>query len=166
MQEAVSRLQNSWEKEEISKTINENFNLNNLNIGPPIAKGCAAVVYAAALKINSNVSSDKADTPGSTVQSSSQMESPIRHEALSPIQNTSRFLHNFGGSVDNLHFNHRDIDLNLSNRNYETFTRLRYDSINEISTEPLEPSFNALIESNSDNSMRENISENVSLFSF
>lgn len=100
IREAVSRLQSKWGKEEISKTMSESFGLADLDIGPPIAKGCAAVVYAASLKNKSddNSTTSSPPTPRSPSQSNQRPET-----LMSPIQNTSRFVHNFGASVDNLH---------------------------------------------------------------
>lgn len=96
-----------------------NIGLDNLNIGPPIAKGCAAVVYAAAIKPESNPDAEITSSP--IVNRSHNVSivdgSNIRNEMMSPIQNTSRFLHNFGGSVDNLYFNRNE--------------RSRLDSISE-----------------------------------
>lgn len=79
--------------------MSESFGLADLDIGPPIAKGCAAVVYAAALKDTTTRTVDSPSTP-TTPRTS---PAPQRHDIMSPIQNTSRFVHNFGGSVDNVH---------------------------------------------------------------
>lgn len=124
-QEAASRIQNTWNKEEASgATINDEFTLDDLDIGPPIAKGCAAVVYAASMKKPDENKTDYVEVPTrpspaqSPVNLSSQERmdvdpSPRRDSILasyksggggmlSPIHNLSRFVHNFGGSVDNL----------------------------------------------------------------
>lgn len=113
IREAVSRLQSKWGHEEISKSMNESFGLADLDIGPPIAKGCAAVVYAASMKSSSQKSTNST-TPSPTPHSPSQPVHQARSETLmSPIQNTSRFVHNFGASVDNLHHLHRQQSLPL-----------------------------------------------------
>lgn len=122
--------------------MNANFGLSDLDIGPFIAKGCDAVVYAAALKDPNP--QQRTDSPDMQ-----PMESPPpqthRAEIMSPIQNTSRFVHNFGGSVDNVHYNTTSIDLDLlsSPQRYHMATgdefrrqsisqrRQRFDSINE-----------------------------------
>lgn len=119
IQEAVSRLQEQWYTASVSEAkAKTDFGLDNLNIGPPIAKGCAAVVYAAALKTDTDM---ELAIPPMSPESTAAAEPNIRHEMMSPIQNTSRFLHNFGGSVDNLHFSRPE--------------RSRFDSINEDGTE-------------------------------
>lgn len=116
IREAANRIQNSWNYDEISENLDTSFNIDKLNIGPAIAKGCAAVVYAAALKTNSNSSDASFDAMNDSVASSSSsftdLPSPsskqtlqqqsFRPELMSPLQNMSRFVHNFGGSVDNV----------------------------------------------------------------
>lgn len=102
IQEAVSRLQ--YKEDAKQKENLDEIGLHSLNIGQPIAKGCSAVVYAAALKnpignantSTSSIASDESDGPSSPVQN--------RPEAASPIQHANRFVHNFGSSVDNLQF--------------------------------------------------------------
>lgn len=106
------------------------FGLADLDIGPPIAKGCAAVVYAASI---TNPATATATTSATTTATNSNdqmttttLSAPTSPQAqfdpnatnspqtstpaaanpsllMTPIQNTSRFVHNFGGSVDNLH---------------------------------------------------------------
>lgn len=110
LQEAVSRFQSNLDKEDISQKINDEFNLSNIDIGPPIAKGCAAVVYAAAIKKDVPINSEQLKM--TEVQITTSPLSP-RNEMMSPIQYTSRFLHNFGGSVDNLSFIRPNVDNEL-----------------------------------------------------
>lgn len=157
----MSRLQTNWGKEEVSKAMNENFGLNDLDIGPPIAKGCAAVVYAAALKDESKYNiGEEVTTPP---QSPQRQHSPIPYsEMMSPIQNTSRFVHNFGGSVDNVNFNsnRRNVDFDLmastTNRNSfivdeyrrQSITRPRFDSITESEYERIASSSDSSGEDN------------------
>ena len=90
-----------------NKTTVPEVGLEDLNIGPPIAKGCSAVVYAASFREKDVENSDP------VINFEPERTEPvgiaIRPEMMSPIQNTSRFIHNFGTSVDNLHFN-RNID--------------------------------------------------------
>lgn len=107
IREAANRLQATWNTDEISENLDEAFTVDKFIIGPPIAKGCAAVVYAAALKEcdaptkpsvdNQSTSSVVEGRSRSTLQQQS-----FRPEFITPIQNMSRFVHNFGGSVDNL----------------------------------------------------------------
>lgn len=108
LQEAVSRFQSNLDKEDISQKINEEFNLSNIDIGPPIAKGCAAVVYAAAIKKDHAI--NKEPLAMTEVKRTTSPLTP-RNEMMSPIQYTSRFLHNLGGSVDNLSFNRPNVDM-------------------------------------------------------
>uniref|UniRef100_A0A1B0BGK4 non-specific serine/threonine protein kinase n=1 Tax=Glossina palpalis gambiensis TaxID=67801 RepID=A0A1B0BGK4_9MUSC len=110
IREAANRLQANWNSDEISETLDESFSVDKLTVGPAIAKGCAAVVYAAALKEcevntessinNQSLSSALEGRSRSTLQH--QQQQPFRPEFITPLQNMSRFVHNFGGSVDNL----------------------------------------------------------------
>ncbi|KAH8387208.1 hypothetical protein KR093_005503 [Drosophila rubida] len=112
IREAASRLQAAWNHDEISETLNSNFNIDQLDVGPPIAKGCAAVVYAAnfkteseqqSLSSDSNSSSPRAMPAAALSSRSNSTSSNWNHEMMSPLQNMSRFVHNFGGSVDNIY---------------------------------------------------------------
>ncbi|XP_058062944.1 serine/threonine-protein kinase Pink1, mitochondrial [Anopheles bellator] len=47
---AMSKFQQKVGEKDIESRLDEEFGIDNLNIGPPIAKGCSAVVYAASLK--------------------------------------------------------------------------------------------------------------------
>ncbi|XP_030568298.1 uncharacterized protein LOC115768021 [Drosophila novamexicana] len=107
IREAASRLQAAWNHDEISETLTSNFNIDQLEVGPPIAKGCAAVVYAANFKENtataqtqSTPSAADAARPNAAGNKSNTWN---HHELMSPLQNMSRFVHNFGGSVDNIY---------------------------------------------------------------
>ncbi|XP_034490005.1 uncharacterized protein LOC117793733 [Drosophila innubila] len=112
IREAASRLQAAWNHDEISETLNSNFNVDQLDVGPPIAKGCAAVVYAANFKQNpekeanhTEMSATSSPRNGATVNNplNNSSSSNWNHEMMSPLQNMSRFVHNFGGSVDNIY---------------------------------------------------------------
>ncbi|KAM8720274.1 hypothetical protein ACLKA7_006335 [Drosophila subpalustris] len=110
IREAASRLQAAWNHDEISETLNSNFNIDQLDVGPPIAKGCAAVVYAANFKQNpetgatTNTELPTTGSPrGSANNPLNSSSSNWNHEMMSPLQNMSRFVHNFGGSVDNIY---------------------------------------------------------------
>lgn len=111
IREAASRLQDAWNRDEISETLNSNFNIDQLDVGPPIAKGCAAVVYAANFKEKSEQEKETkskgnvtADSPRlATTSHPINSSSNWNHEMMSPLQNMSRFVHNFGGSVDNIY---------------------------------------------------------------
>ncbi|KNC23317.1 hypothetical protein FF38_02069 [Lucilia cuprina] len=106
IREAANRLQNTWNYDEISETLDSNFSINKLSIGPAIAKGCAAVVYAAALKNQSPQPMETEDFVETTSLSPERkqplQQQSFRPEYMSPLQNMSRFVHNFGGSVDNV----------------------------------------------------------------
>lgn len=116
---------------EITKNISDDFGLDNLNIGPPIAKGCAAVVYSANLKnttkteteenIESTLNSALSETPS---PEPSRTGTPIPY--ASPIRDPYRYLHNFGGSFDNLH-----METSLS-QNMEGTSRQRLNSISVL----------------------------------
>lgn len=101
IREAVSNFQSKLESKILDKKIGEDLKLSNLEIGPPIAKGCNAVVYAAAFK-NPQVNSE----PLSALSPSSSFEDTEIANAdknfLSPVTSLPRFVQNFGGSVDNL----------------------------------------------------------------
>lgn len=98
---AVSKFQTKVGEQEVEKRLDEELGLDTLNIGPPLAKGCSAVVYAAALKEeseSSNTNSNVPRVPTENIDLAAETE-----QLLSPTQNMGRFIHNFGGSVDNLH---------------------------------------------------------------
>ncbi|EDV92086.1 serine/threonine-protein kinase Pink1, mitochondrial [Drosophila grimshawi] len=105
IREAASRLQNAWNHDEISETLNSNFNIDKLEVGPPIAKGCAAVVYAANFKETPASDTIHGGNETNTATAANTMSSSTNwnHEMMSPLQNMSRFVHNFGGSVDNIY---------------------------------------------------------------
>lgn len=171
-QEAVSRLQTNWGKEEISKAMNDNFGLADLDIGPPIAKGCAAVVYSAALKDTSKLVASSDEMVTTTPPQSPQRQSPIPYrDMMSPIQNTSRFVHNFGGSVDNVNFNStRNIELDLlaSTVNHSSFIvdeyrrqsiqRSRFDSITESEYERAANNYSSSSSSSDENDHTQKVS--------
>uniref|UniRef100_A0A0N8ES94 non-specific serine/threonine protein kinase n=1 Tax=Aedes aegypti TaxID=7159 RepID=A0A0N8ES94_AEDAE len=94
---AVSKFQTKAGEQDIEKRLDEELGLNTLNIGPPLAKGCSAVVYAAALKEETESANSVPCEPAEHIDLSAETE-----QLLSPTQNMGRFIHNFGGSVDNL----------------------------------------------------------------
>lgn len=95
IREAVSKYQRKLESKLLDKKIGDDLQLSNLEIGPPIAKGCNAVVYAAAFK-----SQEAADVVASSPVPIGEMVDADRN-LLSPITSL-RYAQNFGGSVDNL----------------------------------------------------------------
>lgn len=99
IREAVSSYQSKLQDKIIEKKIGADLKLENLEIGPPIAKGCNAVVYAAAFK-NKPAEANLSVTPSATPN---DVESPtVDRHLLSPVNSLPRFAQNFGGSVDNL----------------------------------------------------------------
>ncbi|XP_065079137.1 serine/threonine-protein kinase Pink1, mitochondrial [Ochlerotatus camptorhynchus] len=101
---AVSRFQTKAGEQEIEKRLDEELGLDNLNIGPPLAKGCSAVVYAAALKEETESNSTTTfGEPSEHIDLNAETE-----QLLSPMQNMGRYMHDFGGSVDNLHGSFRE----------------------------------------------------------
>lgn len=98
-QEAIAHLhdKSSFGGANIKST--SELGLDDLNIGAPIAKGCSAIVYAAAFK-DARQETDSLNT--STIDSDDS--SSISIEPISPIQNTTRYTHNFGTSLENPHF--------------------------------------------------------------
>lgn len=113
IREAASRLQSAWNRDEISESLDSKFTIDNLDVGPPIAKGCAAVVYAANFKKEGASKSLDAEPLQPTVAPAPASATPLpvpamapnswtTREMMSPLQNMSRFVHNFGGSVDNI----------------------------------------------------------------
>ncbi|EDW86407.2 uncharacterized protein Dwil_GK17835, isoform C [Drosophila willistoni] len=104
IREAASRLQSNWSRDEISENLNSNFTVDNLDVGPAIAKGCAAVVYAANFKREEGYNQLEVPPPSSALEetSSPDVES-VAFPMMSPLQNMSRFVHNFGGSADNIY---------------------------------------------------------------
>ncbi|XP_017073913.1 uncharacterized protein LOC108109755 [Drosophila eugracilis] len=102
IREAAGRLQRAWNQDEISETLDSKFSIDDLEIGPPIAKGCAAVVYAAGFKKDGASETLPPDAVHSQASPAFAPNSWSAHEMMSPLQNMSRFVHNFGGSVDNI----------------------------------------------------------------
>ena len=90
IREAVSRYQSKLENKLLVRNIGTDLQLNDMEIGPPIAKGCNAVVYAATFK-----------NPPEKLKVV-ECSSKDGGETSSEIVSLPRFVQNFGGSVDNL----------------------------------------------------------------
>lgn len=97
IREAVSNYQSKLENKVLDRKIGDNLRLSNLEIGAPIAKGCNAVVYAAAFK-KQLVTDESCNLSAS----SSCDKEPSKLLPQSPAVSLPRFVQNFGGSVDNL----------------------------------------------------------------
>lgn len=112
LKEAVSRLHDKSNSGWGSMGESRDINLDDLIIGNPIAKGCSAVVYAAAfkdnrpeatpLKVPDFVDSDNSDDSSTSPE-------------ITPLRNVNRYVHNFGSSLENPHFLSKR--LNTSNVN-------------------------------------------------
>lgn len=83
-----------------AKDSNE-LGLDDLNIGAPIAKGCSAVVYAAAFKDNNRTEASPLKVPEYDSDESSNVSID---SDLSPLRDVNRYVHNFGSSLENPHF--------------------------------------------------------------
>lgn len=94
----MSRLHNKsnfgWGSVEESRDIG----LDDLIVGNPIAKGCSAVVYAAAFKDNRPKASSL-KVPN-FIDSDDSSTTPD----MSPLRDVNRYVHNFGSSLENPHF--------------------------------------------------------------
>ena len=97
IREAVSNYQSKIESKILDRKIGDDLRLSDLEIGAPIAKGCNAVVYAAAFK-KQIIKDDEVNLSAS----SSNIEVEPLTVPPSPILSLPRFVQNFGGSVDNL----------------------------------------------------------------
>lgn len=71
-----------------------------MHIGAPIAKGCSAIVYAAAFKD----ARPPADSLNSSAIDSDDSSTASSTDQLSPLQDRTRYVHNFGTSLENPHF--------------------------------------------------------------
>jgi serine/threonine protein kinase len=117
IREAVAGIQNKWTGDDVTKNITNEFGLDDLNIGPPIDKGCSAVVYSASLK-NPDKLKPTIDNP----QNISRPES----RTYSPTQSNLHTLNaHITGSVDNLNLNYNQFD----NGNTTPYYRDRFNSI-------------------------------------
>lgn len=86
-------------------------------------------MYAAAYKKSSD--KDLKESPISSPEPSTTTTSiNVRQNSLSPIENVSRFIHNFGSSIDNLHFNQEENQNNprTMNRLANGPRRVHFDS--------------------------------------
>lgn len=100
MKEAVSRLHDNSKFGR--ENIKNELGLDDLVIGSPIAKGCSAVVYAAAFKDSRTASPLK--VPDYDSDESSNLSTDTD---LSPMRDINRYVHNFGSSLENPHFLNR-----------------------------------------------------------
>ncbi|XP_031626056.1 serine/threonine-protein kinase PINK1, mitochondrial [Contarinia nasturtii] len=114
IREAVSRLHdNSKFGRGNIKNTNE-LGLDDLTIGAPIAKGCSAVVYAAAFKDSRTASPLKVPEYDSDESSNLSTDTD-----LSPMRDVNRYVHNFGSSLENPHFLHRNLNTSHVSERHE-----------------------------------------------
>jgi PTEN induced putative kinase 1 len=95
----VSKYQNKLEDKVIEKDVGD-IKLSDLDIGPPISKGCNAVVYASALKNQQHV-----DPVSAGKFKAQRHDTNVTNEELnffSPARSLPNFIQNLGGSVDNI----------------------------------------------------------------
>lgn len=130
IREAVARFQHNWNEKELNENLIDDLNLDRLDIGPPIAKGCNAVVYAAKFK-EDNVTAleEQVLIPRDAMTTNERVETS---QVLSPVQHISRFIHNFGGSSDNIFLSNYDYsNLDALNRDIDRST-LKMSPVSEV----------------------------------
>lgn len=113
--DAVSRLHDNSTFGRKNVKDSSELGLDDLVIGAPIAKGCSAVVYAAAFKDRTETSPLKVpnyDSDESSAASSADYE-------LSPARDVNRYVHNFGSSLENPHFLNQTMRPAMDNQNRE-----------------------------------------------
>lgn len=104
LKEAVSRLHhNSKFRREYERT--NDLGLDDLIIGAPIAKGCSAVVYAAAFKDNKTSPQEVPD-----YDSDKPSNASIDNELSPPLRDVNSYVHNFGSSLENLNVSGQNFD--------------------------------------------------------
>lgn len=96
IREAVSRYQTRIHEKILDTEISESLSLEDFDIGPPIAKGCNAVVYAAAFK--NYHAQDLAKVAEEPQPSTSHDIQPLPVEIDIP-----KFIQNYTGSIDDIH---------------------------------------------------------------
>uniref|UniRef100_A0A1Q3FJB2 non-specific serine/threonine protein kinase n=1 Tax=Culex tarsalis TaxID=7177 RepID=A0A1Q3FJB2_CULTA len=96
---AVSRFQSKTSEQEMEKRLDEELGLDKLEVGPPLAKGCSAVVYAAAIKDESKQPESSNPEPVAEERIDFVAET---EQLLSPTHNVDRYMQ-IHGSVDNIH---------------------------------------------------------------
>lgn len=143
-----------------------NIGLDNLVIGPPIAKGCSAVVYAATLNESTNdVKLNNLTTSNSNKPSIEQ----CHQDPVLPIEPTYRFVQNFGSSLEDPQFlTNESFNANES-REQHTQRRVRIASNMEVNhfndNDSWQSGDKSLNDSGAHNSMEnvpiENTTENI-----
>lgn len=155
----MSRLHNkSTFGQDGTKAPNE-LNLDDLIVGAPIAKGCSAVVYAAALKDKSDASPLKVPDYDSDESSAASIGE------ASPLRNVNRYVHNFGSSLENPHYLNRNVQANeareprparkvlfnsKANIKYQSSSNLSHDDRSERNSNGSSPTMSFNDEKNND----------------
>lgn len=101
--------------------------LDDLIVGSPIAKGCSAVVYAAAFKDRTEASPLNVPDYDSDESSFTSTDTD-----LSPLRDMNRYVHNFGSSLENPRFLSNAMNQNQvnqsRNREVKAPRRVQFDS--------------------------------------
>lgn len=93
----MSRLQNKSIANDCDFSPSNDIGLDDLDIGPPISKGCSAVVYAASVrKSNKDTKPNNATTSDRDELS---MEQP-HQDSIMPIESPTHLIHNFSYNQD------------------------------------------------------------------
>ncbi|XP_055294768.1 serine/threonine-protein kinase Pink1, mitochondrial [Sitodiplosis mosellana] len=116
IREAVSRLHDTSKFGRGNVKDKNELELDDLIVGAPIAKGCSAVVYAAAFKDNRTEASPL-KVPDYDSDESSNVSTD---NDLSPMRDVNRYVHNFGSSLENPHFLNRNPNTTNVNQARET----------------------------------------------
>lgn len=152
IRDAVSSYQSKLESKLLDKKIGNDLRLENLEIGPPIAKGCNAVVYAAAFK---DQSTDNDPLPQTSDISAIDLGETLSVDTnlLSPIASLPRFVRNFGGSVDNLRHVDSSSRLSFEAESLRNFIDI-HESRSRLNSEPSTDAVNRTVQFNDQVEMR------------
>lgn len=152
IREAVSSYQSKLESKLLDKKIGDDLRLENLEIGPPIAKGCNAVVYAAAFKDQSTDNDplpQTSDIPAIDLGETLSVDTNL----LSPIASLPRFVQNFGGSLDNLSHIKNSSHSSFEAESLRNFIDI-HESRSRLDSEPLSDVANRTVRFNDQVEMR------------
>ncbi|XP_058454485.1 serine/threonine-protein kinase Pink1, mitochondrial isoform X2 [Malaya genurostris] len=100
----VTRLQNKIIEQKTEKRVYNELCLENLKIGPPLAKGCSAVVYAAAFK---NELKPTTTLVCERLEEATDFLTDTRHLSTRSL-NIDCYNHSFGSSMENMPFSNTD----------------------------------------------------------
>jgi hypothetical protein len=100
IREAVGKYQSKLETDNGNEPVQEDLKLSDLNIGPFLQKGCNAVVYG----VNFKKDHQEDFRIAHQIKEDPILEPQSFQRDNFGIASSSRFVQNFGGSVDNLRF--------------------------------------------------------------